>query len=546
MKIKSADMILKNGRFLTMETPNEMADAVAVENDRIIYVGSEQDAMQFADGNTEIVDLHGKVAAPGLIDCHTHPMSSCTTRFCGPNFRGTTSITALLDGIREAAAKTPKGEWIVARGFDESKLQDFSSPMSAEILDQATTDHPVLLYRTCGHIAILNTMAMEKSGFTDASEDPAIGGGHFFKDSNGHLTGMISGSVTSRVPYKTPTDTERANAMILGVQRDFFKNGITATAEMGSVARNFRLLQKLDNENKLKLRIGFYFTGRRRAGGAEPVAQRLQEVGLLPGFGTDHLSFLGIKFVMDGSTGGKTAAFSIPYVGEPTNYGELYNDQRALNEDVLKSAKAGIQISIHAIGDRAIESALESIEYAHANGVDITKCRVRLEHLESPTPDQIERIQRLNIAVGLSSAFIYSLGDSHLAALGYDRLIDAFPAKTLMDHGITVACNSDCPVCDVNPMYGIYSMVTRTTEKGQSFGGKKEAVDRLCALKSYTKDAAYLLHKEDVLGTLTVGKMADIAVFDQDFLTVPDEELKDVSFYMTISGGEIVYQKSES
>lgn len=543
MKIKSADTILINGRFLTMENEGEMAEAVAIENGRIVYVGNEEKARVFADRDTEIIDLGGRVAAPGLIDCHTHPMSSYAPRFSWLDLSGknTASLETLLNCLKDAAKKTPKGGWIVGRGYDESKFAEGAIPLCAAMLDEATTDHMVLLSRTCGHIGVVNTRAMERCGFTDASVPPT-GGGHFFKDENGRLTGMISGAVLGLVPVPALTDEQRKNGMVEGVQKEYFSKGITATGEMGSRAISFRMLQQLESEGRLKLRVGFYFAGRRRAG-EESVAKKMQDLGLLAGFGSEHLKILGIKFVMDGSTGGHTAAFSQPYLGEPNNYGELYCDEQDLFEDVLKSAKAGLQISIHAIGDRAIEMALRSIEYANENGADTTKLRVRLEHLESPTPDQIERIKRLNIAVGLSSAFIYSLGDSHISALGYDRLVDAFPAKTLIENGIPVGCNSDCPVCPVNPMLGVYSMVTRTTEAGQSFGGTKQAVDRISALRAYTKDAAYLICAERDLGSLCVGKLADLVVFDEDYLSVPDQALKDVSVYMTISGGEVVYKK---
>lgn len=545
MKTKTADLLLVNGRFLTMEQPGEMAEAVAIESGRILYVGSEAEARKYTDAETKIINLQGKMAAPGLIDCHTHPMGSYAPRFACLNMRGknTASLENLLSVIREAAKNTPKGEWIVARGFDESKFKEGPIALTAAILDQATTDHPVYLSRTCGHIAVVNSLAMERSGFTDDSEDPATGG-HFFRDADGHLTGMISGSVTGKVPYPAVTDQQRADGMIQGVQEEYFRKGITSTGEMGSAAATVRMLQKLDLEGKLKLRVGYYYSGRRKPP-FDPVAKRLLDMGMLPGFGSERLRFLGIKFVMDGSTGGQTAAFSLPYLNNPENYGELYYNQEHLKEDVINSAKAGIQISIHCIGDRAIEVALQSIENAWASGVDMSKVRIRLEHLESPTQDQIARIKKLGLSVGLSSAFIYSLGDSHLNVLGYDRVVDAFPAKTLMENGITVGCNSDCPVCDVNPMYGIYSMVTRTTEAGRSFGGKKEAIDRMQALDAYTRQASYVLMMEDVAGTLKAGKYADLVVFEQDYLTVPEEELKDIQIAMTISGGEIVYQKTE-
>ncbi len=539
--MKRAEKLFINGRFLTMEQREEIAEAVAVADGRILYVGTEEEAHAFADEDTEIIDLEGRVACPGLIDCHTHPMGY-TTRFLNVDLCGeqTASLKNLLSCIKEQVEKTPEGEWIVGRGFDESKFEEGAILLHAKMLDEISTRHPMLLTRTCGHIGVANSLAMELGGITDDTPDPATGG-HFFRDENGHLTGMMSGSAVGKIPVPPMKDAQKKDAFIDGVQATYFSKGITASAEMGSVATTFRLLQELENEERLKLRIGYYCVGRRRAG-AQPMAQRMMDMGLTTGFGTPHVRFMGIKFVMDGSTGGHTAAFSQPYLGEPNNCGELYFDPDILREDLLKAAKGGVQVSIHAIGDRAIEMALSAVEYVNEQGVDTRPLRYRFEHLESPTPDQIRRIKELNISVGLSSAFIYSLGDSHLTALGYDRLVDAFPAKTLMEQGITVACNSDCPVCDVNPMLGIYSMVTRTTQAGKSFGGKKEAVSRLQALESYTKNASYVLCSEKTSGTLTAGKYADLTVFEEDFLNIPDEELKDVRIHMTVSGGEIVYQ----
>ena len=539
MKKQTAQLLLTNGRFLTMEQPGETAEAVAIADGRILFVGPDEEARHYADADTTVIDLEGKVAAPGLIDCHTHA-TGYTSRLVRVNFQGLRSMESLLNRIREAAESTPKGEWIVCSDYDESKLRE-GTILSAALLDTAAPEHPVYVARTCGHVAVVNTLAMKRSGFTDESQDPPTGG-HFFRDEQGHLTGMISGSLNSKVPIPAITMEEQEKAMIEGVQAIYFKNGITASTEMGRTAKMFQMLQRLDNAGKLKLRIGFYMSTSRAANDLR-TAQVLSKMGILPGFGSERFFFRGIKFVMDGSTGGKTAAFSQPYVGEPDNYGELYNDPAILRSDMLLSAKAGVQISIHAIGDRAIEEALASLEYVVAQGVKLPP--VRMEHVESPTPDQIRRIKTLGVDVALSSAFIYHLGDSHLTALGYDRLVDAFPAKTLMDAGINVACNTDCPVCDVNPMLGIYSMVNRITEKGQSFGGKKEAIDRIRALESYTKNASRLLGLEAVAGTLKAGKYADIVVFREDFLPIPDEQLKDMQVAMTISGGEIVYENRE-
>lgn len=535
-----ADKILFNGRVITMEC-DTLAQAIAIKGDIILYVGSTEEAMKFAGKDTQITDLGGRVAAPGLIECHTHPVGSGSNMFLVLDMSRVYSLEEMLDKIREKAKDTPKGQWILCHGYDESKFREPGAAVTAAVLDSATTEHPVYAQRACAHIAVVNSMAARLSGFSDDSVDPPSGG-HFYKDENGHFNGMISESIKSTMVAKPDFTAEEIKWSILeGVQPLYFQNGITATANMGTRIPAAHILKEVNAEGKLKLKIGIYLNGKRINN--TPISlECINKAKAMPGQCHKNLHFLGAKFFTDGSTGGRTAAFSLPYADDPNNYGHIYVDQELLNQDVLGYALAGVQVSIHAIGDRAIEAALQSMEYAQSQGADVKSLRFRIEHLESPTPDQIHRMKELNICAGLSSAFIYGLGDSHLEALGYDRLVNAFPAKTLIENGIPFGCNCDFPVCSVNPMLGIYSMVVRKTERGQSFGGKKESIDRMLALKAYTKNAAYLLWKEEELGSLKEGKIADIVVFEDDFLAVPDEALKDVRVYMTIANGETVYK----
>ena len=543
--MKKADTLLINGRFLTMEEDAPFAEAVAIRDGRILYVGDEEEARRFVSEDTEVIDLEGRVASPAFIESHTHPLGYANTlAFLNCRGENTESLENLLKCVSEYADKIPKGEWIYGTGYDEGKFLTGASDITRDDLDKVVPDHPVYLRRTCGHLCVMNSLAMKISNLSDEDNlpfDPCS----YFRDEAGRLTGKFSTNAAAKapIPKASPKQIEEG---IFKVQEMFFKNGITTAADMSIGPANFKTIQKLDREKRIKLRFGIYHSadiesslnGKGRLSSAANLSMQ-------SGFGSDRLWFLGLKYVMDGAAGGRTAAFSLPYVNEPDNFGKLYHEQRAVNESVLTAAKAGIQASIHAIGDRAIEMALTAVEYANANGYDTKNLRFRIEHLEAPTFNHIERIKALNLSVSLSGAFIYSLGDSHINVMGEDRLIHAFPARTLMDMGITVACNSDCPVCDVNPMYGIYSMVTRTTSRGRDFGGKAEAVDRIKALEAYTKNAAYLLWRENELGTLKEGKLADIVVFDEDFLNVPDRELKDIHIYMTMSGGEVVYKNEK-
>lgn len=539
MTEKKADKILFNGRLITMEN-GAMAQAVAIKRNKILYVGSNDEVMKFACDATQLINLEGRVAAPGFIESHTHSAGGGANLFLVLDMSEVCSLEELLSRIREKAKTTPKGEWIICHGYDETKFCEPGAALTAEALDSATTEHPIYAQRTCGHIAVVNSLAARLSGFSDDSVDPP-GGGHFYRDEKGHFNGIISESLMTAVakPVFTAEDVKRG--VLEGVQPLYFQNGITATSNMGTKISIAHMLQQTNADGQLRLKIGLYLYGKRTA--TFNGLDYIEKAKAVPGQSDKNLHFLGVKFFTDGSTGGRTAAFSVPYADDPNNYGQIFIDQDHLNRDVAAYALAGVQVSIHAIGDRAIESALQSMEYAQSQGADVKSLRFRIEHLETPTMDQIRRMKELNVCAGLSSAFIYGLGDSHLEALGYDRLVDAFPAKTLMENGIKVACNCDFPICKVNPMLGIYSMVVRKTEKGQSFGGQKEAIDRMQALEAYTQNAAYLLWKEQELGSLKEGKIADIVVFEDDFLSVPDEALKDVRIYMTIANGETVYQK---
>ena len=536
---KKADKILFNGRLITMEE-EALAQAIAIKGDKILYVGSTEEAMKFAHQDTQCIDLGGRVAAPGLIESHTHSAGGGANLFLVLDMSQVYSLEEMLSLIREKAENTPKGQWIICHGYDENRFCEPDAELTAEVLDRATTEHPVYAQRTCGHIAVVNSMAARLSGFSDDSVDPP-GGGHFYRDENGHFNGMVSESIMTAVAKPGFTTEEVKQGVLEGVQPLYFRYGITTTSNMGTKISIAHMLKEANAEGKLKLKIGIYLYGK-RTGKTPTSLDYIEKAKAAPGQSDGNLHFLGVKFFTDGSTGGRTAAFSQPYADDPNNYGQIFIDQEHLNRDVLAYVQAGVQVSVHAIGDRAIEAALQSMEYAQSQGADVKSLRFRIEHLETPTMEQIHRMRALNICAGLSSAFIYGLGDSHLEALGYDRLVDAFPAKTLMDNGITVACNCDFPICKVDPMLGIYSMVVRKTEKGQSFGGKKESIDRMQALKAYTQNAAYLLFKEQEVGSLKAGKLADIVVFEDDFLGVPDDGLKDVRVYMTIANGDTVYQ----
>ena len=322
MKTKFADKILINGRFLTMESYGETAEAVAVESGKIMFVGTQSDAMKLADEDTEIIDLGGRVAAPGLIESHTHVLTSGAERFSRVNLSGenTKSLKKMLNCIREAAENTPKGEWIICAGYDESKFEEGPVELNAKLLDDITCDHPIFITRTCGHIAVINSKTIEISGLSDDTPDPPSSG-HFYRDADGHLTGMLSGPLAMRmIPYPPVTPQQKKNDLVNGIQKEYFKHGVTSTTSMGVKPDGICIAQEAHREKNLKLKVGFFVLGNLQTS-KDPMSQKVLDMGLLPGFGDDTLYFLGVKYTTDGSTGGMDGKSSqVQFSTQPASY----------------------------------------------------------------------------------------------------------------------------------------------------------------------------------------------------------------------------------
>lgn len=348
-----ADTIFMGGKFITMEDGEPLAQAVAVSGGRFLYVGNKEEALKYAVEGTEIIDLEGKTVIPGIIESHAHPCyygDQCATI----SLTGvvTTSMENVLKKVAAAVAKTPKGAWLFGWGWDEAKFKEGPYPITAELLDTVSPDNPIFIKRTCGHVGSVNTLAMKLCGITGNAVPPE--GGKIFKDEKGEPTGVISGAIQNWIPFPKPTDEQIMELIATDIQDEIFRKGITTTTEMAAEARFVKIYQELQKQGRLKMRIRFYTFARSNVNCPATLAETVK-VGLMSGFGNDTLRFAGMKYLLDGSTGGKTAAFSVPYVGEPNNFGTLYNNQDELNADMLLTAQSGLQASLHAIGDVAIE-----------------------------------------------------------------------------------------------------------------------------------------------------------------------------------------------
>jgi len=537
-KPNGADLLFVNGNVITMEADCPWAGGVAVKDGIIVYLGDNRAVLDsLRDRQTEVIDLHGKTLLPGFIDSHMHP-SLYALSLLEIDCRAVSiaSIDELLNTVRQRARSTPAGTWLRGWGWDDSKLAERRNPTRQD-LDGAAPDHPVILKRTCGHVAAVNTAALRMNGIDAATPDPE--GGHIEKD---HATGEPTGILQERaqelveLPPYTSDDLKRGLAAAF---THFARWGLTTVHDISTAAFYLQAYQDLLQAEKLTVRLRPWLWALDQMGSPGMLDEAIA-LGIKSGFGGDMLRIQGSKFMLDGSVGGRTAAVAEPFVGEADNRGILYMRQEDFTPEVVKSINAGLRVAIHAIGERAIEMALTAIEAAAATG-DVTRMRNRIEHCGLPTDQQLARMRRLGLVAGSSVGFVYWLGDSYIANLGSERLRRVYPQKSFREHGIVAPANSDLPVCDGNPLAGIYGAVTRKSMSGRVLDDVQN-ISVLDALRLYTTDAAYASFEEDKLGSLREGKFADLIVLSDDPLQVPAENLKDLRVEMTVMNGKIVYR----
>ncbi|VEF49237.1 amidohydrolase 3 [Bacillus freudenreichii] len=532
-----AELILSNANIYTIDEEQPKASKIAIKNGKIIAFDDEAD--QLEGPMTELIDMEGKTVLPGLIESHAHPLHFAANLFqLDLRAEVTPDIESILNAVREKAKVTPKGQWITGMGWDDSKLKDKRFPTIDE-LSEAAPDHPVFLKRTCVHNAVVNRMAFTKSNLPESPQDPE--GGHFHIDpTTGKPSGLIQENAMMEFAVPSLT-TEQLKEAMMQAQQQFFKWGITTIHDMAVTKKEMTVYQQLQKETDFRMKVRLWLWAIDQMGWTG-VQEEALALGIESHFGNDRLNIQGLKYMLDGSVGGRTAAVSEPYENEKDNRGILYMKQEKLDALVSEATQNGMRVSIHGIGERAIEMALEAILKTNSEEVN-KKMRHRIEHCALPSEKQLKQLSDHGIIAGSSIGFIYSIGDSYLANLGKERAERVFPHASFKKHGIIAPGNSDLPVCDGNPLFGIYTAVTRKTVGGQQLG-TKESISVEDAIKAYTIDAAVSGFDEDKIGSLSIGKYADLIVVDRDPFTIDPEYIKDIEVLQTIVEGQIVYKKT--
>jgi predicted amidohydrolase YtcJ len=531
-------LALIHGNVLTMDGENSRAEAVFVIGEKILRVGSDEEIADLIDGETEVIDLGGRTLIPGFVDCHAHPMGygrslmavDCRTPPCS-------SIEEMVEAVRGTAVARQGGEWVFGQGYDDFKLAERRHPNRWD-LDEATPENPVIITRMCGHVSVVNSLALKMAGITKDSADPE--GGQIDRDpATGEPTGVLRGSARTPLYELIPQPEEETlrNAINLAAEQ-FLARGVTSVSDAGLESPvAVRAYQAAIREDGMPIRVNLMMLS--------SMLGELNRIGLQTGFGDERLRIGAIKIVADGSSSGRTAAVSEPYVDTPGNRGIMYITPKELDEKVLASCRAGFQVGVHAIGDRAISAVLDSYEAAieELPGADH---RLRIEHCGICTPAIVQRIKRLGVVPVPQPIFLYGEGESYRAGLGEDRVKWAYPLKSFLENGITTPMSSDCPATSgtelINPLLGIYVAVTRKTDEGKELG-PEQRIGVGDALRCYTLNSAYATFEDDVKGSIEPDKLADFAVLSDDPLGVEPEKIKDITVEMTIIGGRVVYRR---
>jgi predicted amidohydrolase YtcJ len=537
-KPEPADLVLKNGLVYTLNDDQPRAEAVALRYGQIVFIGSTADAKKYEAKTTRVVDLKGRVVVPGLADAHYH-FAGVGYREMNLNLEGTVSLADFLAKVKARVAQAKPGEWVTGRGWIETFWTPQAFPTRQD-LDAIAPNNPIYLTRADGHASVVNSAALKAASIDKATANPT--GGEIMKDKAGEPNGMLvdraQGLVGKLLPAPNAADLEKA--LLLADKRSLAL-GWTQVHDAGVGYDQINLVKRLYEEKKLKIRL--YEAIR----GPSADTQRLLKEGPTIGLYDGRLTVRTIKVSIDGALGSKGAALLDNYSDHDTNGLLMYTEAQVM-PTFIQALKKGIQLEVHAIGDRANRTLLDWYEAAFNEVPMIQRSsreepRWRNEHAQIVHPDDLARFAKLKIIPSMQPS--HAIGDLHFAAtrLGQKRLAGAYAWQTLIKQGNMVAGGSDAPVERGEPMIEFYAAVARKDMKG--FAGEgwhpEEKVTREQALKMFTLWAAYAAFEEKKRGSIEIGKWGDLTVLTGDIMTMPEADILKTRCAMTVVNGEVVF-----
>lgn len=528
-----ADLIVVNARVYTADDARPLAEAFAVRDGKVAFVGSSREARALGGPSTRVVDLDGRTVIPGMVDAHAHYGGLAQT-LSTVDLMGVPSYDELIARVRARAAALPKGTWVQGRGWDQNQWADGQFP-THEALSAAVPDHPVYLTRVDGHAALVNTAAMRAANLTRATRDPS--GGRILKSATGEPTGVLidraQGLVSRVIPPQTREDTRRA---LLEAQRVMHRWGLTGVHDAGAGRAMIELYEEMARAGELDLRLYAMI-----ADDSAAIAH-FMTLGPRSSLHNGRLWVRSIKLYSDGALGSRGAALLEPYSDDPGNSGLLISPLEHIRDVAERALQRGFQVNSHAIGDRGNRIVLDAYEQA-LDRVPRADHRFRIEHAQILHYSDIPRFAQLGVIPSMQAS--HQTSDMYWAGkrLGPERLLGAYAWRSLLNTGVIIPNGSDFPVEYVNPLISFHAAIARQDANDYPVGGwyPDQRMTRDEALKSMTLWPAYSAFQEDELGSITVGKHADFVVLDQDIMRVPAELVLETQVLSTWVGGRVVH-----
>ncbi len=528
-------IVLTNGKIWTGDAARPFAQSMAIDGNRFVAIGSNGEIAKVVAPGARVIDLHGRLAVPGFIDNHTHFVDG-GMQISRVMLRDAATPQEFARRIGEYARKIGKGKWITGGEWDHTLWSPPSLP-ARQLIDAVTPDNPVFVSRLDGHMALANSAALKLAGVTRETPDPP--GGTIVRDSGGEPTGILKDAAQSFVDRVIPSATldERVTAARAGLA-EAARLGVTSFCDMssGEAYDDFRAYQRLDRAGELTARVTLF----------TPILayKRMAEASVEKNFGSERLRVGALKGFADGSLGSSTAAFFEPFADDPNNRGltmEAMTDGR-MKAAVSDADAHGLQIAIHAIGDRANDEVLKIYE-SIPNG---RERRFRIEHAQHLTPDLIKRFAADRVIASMQPYHAIDDGRWAEGKIGHERARWTYAFRSLLDAGAVVTFGSDWTVAPLNPLLGIYAAVTRRTLDGKNPNGwipeQKISVEE--ALRCYTANNGYAMFREKEIGRIAPGMLADIVVLSDDLFAIAPEKIGGVQVDFTIFDGKTIYERS--
>jgi len=544
-----ADLVIHNGKIVTVDERRPQAEAVAVTDDRIVAVGSWQEVQKFVGESTRTIDLDGRLLIPGLIEGHGHFMGLGQSKLM-LDLSSAESWGDIVQQVAEAAESTPEGEWIVGRGWHQSKWkekppQHVDGYPTSQQIDEVTPNHPVLLTHASGHMNFANSHAMRLAQVD--KDTPVPSGGEILTDESGQPIGVFRETaqrLISRARSRAErqmTDEQRAELTARVIQlagQECIENGITSFQDAGSSYATIDRLREAADSGELKTRL--YVMIRDRNDLHQEWLPRYREIGRADNF----LTVRSIKVSLDGALGPHGAWLLAPYDDLPSSVGLNLVPIDSVTRTARLAMRHDYQLCVHAIGDRANREVLDIYEEVFRANAEQRDLRWRIEHAQHLHPDDIPRFGRLGVIASMQGIHCTSDAIFVLKRLGYRRAAEgAYVWQKLMRSGALVTNGTDAPVEKIDPLACFHATVTRQLADGTTFF-EDQKMSRLEALRSYTLSNAMAAFEEDLKGSLVPGKLADMVVLSRDIMTCPEDKIPEAKVHMTILGGEVVFERA--